>query len=152
MEKLTVERVDAAYAALGSLDYDTARAYWSEGARWDCPGNHQYAGWHEGLDAIISFMRKVGEVSGGTWKPEPITVLVNPEAGYSVDISRTTAQRAHALTGTSPYERLFVEGAHLLKWEDGRVVEGRGAMFGDTLTNFNLWWSPVAADHSRVAQ
>jgi hypothetical protein len=152
MAKLTVERVNSAYAALGSLDYSTAAEYWHEDARWNSPGNHQYAGWHEGLAAIIEFMRKVDEVSGGSWHSAGITVLVNDADGYSVDVSTTTAQRVHNPASSSPYERLDIAGMHLLRWEGGRIVEGQGALFGDSITNFNLWWSPVTQDHRRVVQ
>jgi hypothetical protein len=152
MSKLTVERVNNAYAALGSLDYSKAVEFWHEDARWNSPGNHQYAGWHEGLAAIIEFLRKVEEVSGGSWRSEGITVLVDDAAGYSVDVSTTTAQRVHDPASVSPYERLEIAGMHLLTWENGRVVEGRGALFGDSTTNFNLWWSPVSRDHRRIVQ
>jgi ketosteroid isomerase-like protein len=152
VNELTPERVNAAYAALGSLDYDKAAEYWDEQVRWNSPGNHMYAGWHEGLAALLAFMRKVGEVSAGTWRAEGITVLVNPEEGWSADVSRTTARRAYAAEEATPYERLDITGIHLLRWRDGRIVEGRGALFEDGITNFNLWWSPVTSGHARVSQ
>jgi hypothetical protein len=152
MSELTIERVQAAYTALGTLDYAKAAEYWHEDVRWNSPGNHQYAGWHEGLETFLAFLAKVGEVSAGTWASTSMLTFVDPSNRYSADVSRTVARRAGAAGPQTPYDALAIEGVHLLKWLDGRVIEGRGAMFEDGLTNFNLWWSPVTSTHHRVAQ
>ncbi|GAA3217101.1 hypothetical protein [Microbacterium terregens] len=66
----------------------------------------------------------------------------------SIDVYRLDGYREHAKEGNHlPYERLQVEGVHMLRW-DGRPdrVEGRSALFADGVTQGNLWWSPVGAD------
>ncbi|MEV7027954.1 nuclear transport factor 2 family protein [Kitasatospora sp. NPDC093558] len=150
MSDLTAERVTAAYDALMSGDRAKAAEYWDPRVRFLTPGNHTYAGWHEGLDAFMDFIDVLGRAAGGTFVIEPVTILVNAADGYTVDVNKTYGSRAHATDGTSPYDRLQIEGMHLLKWEDGRIVEGRGAIFGDGQTNFNLWWSPVGPNGERT--
>jgi hypothetical protein len=150
MSDLTPERVTAAYDALMSGDRRRAEEYWDPSVRFLTPGNHQYSGWHEGLDDFMDFIGKVLAASGGSFEIDPVTILINDE-GYSIDVNRTRGRRAHAPAGsTSPYDLLQIEGLHLLKWENGRIVEGRGAIFGDGTTNFNQWWSPVNPDGSRT--
>lgn len=151
MSDLTIQRVHRAYDALGSGDIDRALEYWDPAVRFLTPGNHTYAGWHEGIEAFMAFMAKVDEISAGTFRMEPYTVLVNVADGYSVDVNKTYATRSHAAPGgVSPYLELEIEGLHVLKWENGRVVEGRGAIFGDGMTRFNQWWSPLNPDGTRV--
>src|SRR3954447_6831439 len=56
MSELTPERVVAAYDALMSGDPVRAAEYWDPQVRFLTPGNHQYSGWHEGLDAFMNFI------------------------------------------------------------------------------------------------
>lgn len=149
MTALTVQRVRAAYDALGSRDRDRIAEYWSEELRFLTPGNHPYAGWHNGLAGFIDFMDTVARASDGTFAIDIDVVLVNDE--YSVDLNHTTARRGHAKPGSSsPYDVLDIRGLHALRWRDGRIVEGRGAIFGDGVTNFNSWWSPLDQDGERT--
>jgi ketosteroid isomerase-like protein len=150
--ELTVKRVMAAYEALGSDDRDHMVEYWSPDLRFEIPGGHAYAGWYEGLDAFLGFGATIGRLSGGTYTSKNVTVLVNADEGYSVDINVNKAMRANATEGsTSPYDRLDIESLHLLRWRDGRVVEGRWVLIGDGLSTSALWWSPRNADGSRNA-
>ncbi|HEU5354845.1 MAG TPA: nuclear transport factor 2 family protein [Actinocrinis sp.] len=149
MSVLTEERVRAAYAALGSGDRAQIAQYWAEDMRFLTPGNHPFAGWHNGLDAFVDFMGKVGEASAGSFDIDIAVVLVNDE--YSVDLNHTTARRSHAKPeSTSPYDVLDINGLHALRWRDGKVVEGRGAIFGDGMTGFNQWWSPLDENGERT--
>lgn len=151
MTDLDAALVGRAYDALMSGDRAKAAEYWAEDLRFLTPGNHPYAGWHEGLDAFLDFIGVVLTASGGSFTIEPVTILVNAEEGYTVDVNKTYGTRSHAAADAqSPYDRLSIEGLHLLRWEGGKVVEGRGAIFGDGTTNFNLWWSPVDRDGVRT--
>ncbi|GAB7104186.1 nuclear transport factor 2 family protein [Streptomyces phaeofaciens] len=151
MADLTRERVEAAYAALLTGDRDKITEYWSEDLRFQMPGNHQFAGWFTGLDDYLEKMAKLMEACGGRITSETVSVLVNEQDGISVDIYRLDGYRAHAEEGaTSPYERLQVEGVHVLRWENGRIVEGRSGLFADGVTRANLWWSPVGTDGERT--
>jgi ketosteroid isomerase-like protein len=149
--ELTTERVLAAYDAMGTGDRKRMLEYWDPEVRWQTPGHHPFSGWHEGLDAFLAFNEIVEKASAGTFQAEIYAILVNDAAGFSADASRTTARRAHApLDSRSPYDWLEVEGIHLLRWRDGRIVEGRGTMLGDGSTNFSQWWSPLNADGTRT--
>ncbi len=52
MSELSAQRVKDAYDALMSGDRARAAEYWDPDVRFLTPGNHQYAGWHEGLEAF----------------------------------------------------------------------------------------------------
>ena len=149
---LTVERVEAAFAALASGDRDQIRRYWAEDLRFEIPGHHSHAGWYGSLDEFLEFLGVIGRLSGGSYRAENLVVTVNAEAGYSVDVNTNWATRAGSDGGSgSPYDVLDVTAAHVLRWHDGRVVEGRGALLGDGAATSMLWWSSVDRDGSRRA-
>jgi hypothetical protein len=151
MADLTRERVDAAYEALMTGERARIAEYWDENLRFEMPGNHQFSGWYVGLDDYLSKMGKLGEAHGGRFSAETRHVLIEEAAGISIDVYKLDGYRPGAEEGTiSPYERLQVEGVHMLRWENGRIVEGRSALFGDGVTRGNLWWSPVGTDGERT--
>jgi len=146
---LTAERVGAAYEALASGDEARIDEYWDPDMRWLVPGNHVLAGWYESRDEFLNFMASTAKLSGDSFVMTPVTVLVNDE--YSADVTHNEGLRAGAeRNATSPYDRLAIDVIHLLRWRDGRVVEGRGAIFGDGTTQFNQFWSQVRPDGTRA--
>jgi ketosteroid isomerase-like protein len=147
MAPVTADRVGAAYDVLATGDRTRIAEYWAEDMRWLVPGNHQLAGWWEGLDGFLDFMTQVGKLSGGSFVMTRTAVLLAEDR--SADVSHNVGELTGA-TGTSPYERLEIDVVHLLQWRDGRVVEGRGAIFGDGTTRFNQYWSQVREDGTRV--
>ena len=34
-----------------------------------------------------------------------------------------------------------IEVAHVLRWRDGKVIAGKGAIFGDGATEYDQFWS-----------
>lgn len=149
--KVTADLVRAAYAALGSGDEAQVDQYWDKDMHWLVPGLHALAGWYKGRDAFLGFMQKCGELSGGSFVMEQITILTNDE--WSADVTHNRGRRAGAPEGdTSPYTTLDIHVIHLLRWRDGKVVEGRGAIFGDGTTRFNEFWSQLLPDGSRISQ
>ncbi|WP_068929109.1 nuclear transport factor 2 family protein [Planobispora rosea] len=149
MTAVTPELVDAAYAALGSGDPAQVARYWHEDMRWCVPGNHQLAGWYEGRDAFLGFMERVGKLSGGSFSMERVAVLTGGD--YSADVTHNVGRRAGATGAASPYDSLDIDVVHVLRWSDGRVVEGRGAIFGDGTTRFNQFWSQLDAGGARIS-
>ncbi|MEV5174925.1 nuclear transport factor 2 family protein [Streptomyces flaveolus] len=150
MSDLTAERVGAAWASLGTGDRARIAEYWDENLRFEVPGLHAYSGWYEGLDAFLGFFADMGRLAGGTMRGQNVTVLVNVEAGFSVDVNRVSAVRAGAAEdSTSPYDRFDIDALHLLRWENGRIVEGRWSVLGAGAETTALWWSPRDADGSR---
>ena len=150
-KKVTPERVGKAYAALGSGDMTQIRQYWADDMHWLVPGLHALAGWYKGLDAFVGFMNKTAELSENSFQMTPITILTNDE--YSADVTHNHGHRAGMQDGdTSPYMNLDISVIHLLRWRDGKVIEGRGAIFGDGTTRFNEFWSQLGPDASRIPQ
>src|SRR3954447_25199035 len=148
-EGVTRELVEAAYQALATGDRNEIAKYWSEDMRWCVPGNHQLAGWWEGLDGFFSFMEQVGKLSGGSFVMTRSAVLLADN--MSADVSFNVGDRTSASAGSrSAYDHLEIDVVHLLRWRDGKVVEGRGAIFADGTTQFNQFWSQLAADATRV--
>lgn len=146
---VTAEQVEAAYGALATGDRDTIAQWWSEDMRWLVPGNHQLAGWWEGLDGFFDFMQRVGKLSGNSFVMTRSAILLNEDS--SADVSYNDGSRdGVAPEDTSVYDRLSIDVVHLLKWRDGKVVEGRGAIFGDGTSQFNQFWSQLRPDGTRV--
>jgi Ketosteroid isomerase-related protein len=147
----TKEMVEAAYDVLATGDPEQIATYWADDMRWLVPGNHQLAGWWEGLSGFLSFMEHVGKLSGGSFVMTRTAVLLAD--GWSADVTYNVGARATAQEGSvSPYDRLEIDVIHLLRWRDGRVVEGRGAIFGDGATQFNQFWSQLTPDATRVGE
>lgn len=150
MVEITPELVGAAYQAVSSGDREKTALYWSEDLRFLAPGNHAHAGWRIGIDDFMAYVQAMLEASGGSWTMQPVTLLINNEDGYSIDANKIHAVRAGAPEGsTSPFDVLDISGVQMLKWENGKVVEGYGGIFGDGGTNYSQWWSPISGDGER---
>jgi 4-oxalocrotonate tautomerase family enzyme len=141
--EVTQQLVSDAYAALGSMDSAKINKYWDEGVHWLVPGHNQLSGWYNGRDQFVGFMKKVGELSGGSFRMEPIAVMVGPN--YSSDVTHNIGTRAEDKT-----KILDINVVHVLHWRNGKVVEGRGAIFGDGTEKYDEFWSPVTAQGSRL--
>lgn len=146
---ITTEQVEAAYESLTTGDRDQIARWWAEDMRWLVPGNHQLAGWWEGLDGFLDFMERVGKLSAGSFVMTRTAILLDEDS--SADVSHNLGSLAGTGEGNdSVYDRLDIDVVHLLRWRDGRVVEGRGAIFGDGTSQFNQFWSQVRRDGTRV--
>jgi ketosteroid isomerase-like protein len=136
MTKITPELVANAYAALASGEREKILEYWAEDMRWLVPGHNVLSGWKEGREAFLGFMRQVGEMSGNSFHMDNISTTTNEE--YSADVTRNRGQRAG-----NPDKKLDILVVHVMRWRDGKVIEGRGAIMGDGTTQFDQFWSPV---------
>ena len=134
MSELTAEHVLSAYKALSTGDRALCAAFWAEDMVWQVPGHNQLSGWKYGLDAFLAFMKTVGELSGGSFHMRPITIMVNDD--YSCDVTNNQGERA----GDSG-KTLNIDVAHLLRWRDGKVIEGKGSIFGDGTAQYDEFWS-----------
>jgi uncharacterized protein len=108
--------------------------YWDEDMVWLVPGHNPLSGWYHGLDAFLAFMAKVGELSGGSFNMQAITIMVNDE--YSCDVTNNQGHRAGA-----PDIKLNIDVAHVLRWRDGKVIAGKGGIFGDGTDQYDHFWS-----------
>lgn len=134
MSELTTEHVRRAYQALASGDRSEIEKYWDQDMEWLVPGHNLLSGWYYGLDAFLDFMKKVGELSGNSFQMETVTIMVNDE--YSTDVTRNRGTRAG-----NPQITLDIDVAHTLRWNNGKVISGKGGIFGDGTTQYDQFWS-----------
>jgi len=126
--------VRAAYAALASGDEREIAKYWDENMVWLVPGHNPLSGWYHGRTAFINFMKRVGELSGGSFHMTTVTITTNED--YSTDITNNQGTRAGA-----PDVKLNIDVGHTLRWKNGKVVAGKGGIFGDGTDQYDHFWS-----------
>ncbi len=143
---ITPEHVSEAYAALASGDISRIRQYWAEDMVWQVPGHNELSGWYYNLDGFLAFMGKVGELSENSFRMDPVAGRVLVTGDYSVDLTRNRGHRMGAESKT-----MDIEVAHVLRWRDGKVIAGKGAIFGDGATEYDQFWSrsPVVTPPSQ---
>ncbi|MEU0600955.1 nuclear transport factor 2 family protein [Streptomyces sp. NPDC006393] len=129
---LTRERVEAAYGALGSGDRTAIEEYWDPRVTWQAAGRSRVSRTYTGLDEFIGFLTTMGELSGGSLAMEFVSVLVGDDT--AVAVTHNTASRAG-----DPGRRMDIEEVHVLRWRDGRIVSGRGAMLGAGTAEFEAF-------------
>jgi hypothetical protein len=132
--RVTSELVGKAYASLATGNREQIRQYWADDLVWQVPGQNQLSGWYHNLDEFLGFMKRVGELSGGSFRMEPITVTVNDD--FSADVTHNVGRRAGDDTKV-----LDIEVVHVLRWRDGKIVAGKGAIFGDGTEDYDKFWS-----------
>ncbi|MCX6081304.1 MAG: ester cyclase [Chloroflexi bacterium] len=142
---ITPEHVGEAYAALASGDMGRINQYWSEELVWQVPGHNELSGWYYSRDEFLAFMGKVGEMSAHSFKMDMIAGRVLVTGDYSVDLTRNRGFRKG-----EPEKTMDIEVAHVLRWRDGKVIAGKGAIFGDGATEYDQFWSrsPVVTPSS----
>jgi len=139
--RLNEARVRAAYAALSSGDQDQIEQYWHEDMTWLVPGDNPISGLKKGRGEFLEFMATVGELSGNSFNMDFTAVFTGGDPAVlggdtSVDLSHNTGHRAG-----DESRHLEIDVAHVLKWSEGRVVEGRGAIFGNGTAEYDAFWS-----------
>jgi uncharacterized protein len=134
MANVTPELVQKAYGALAAMDEAEIARYWAEDMVWLVPGHNPLSGWYHGRRAFIDFMKQVGTLSGGSFKMDSITVMCNSD--YSCDVTRNRGSRAGA-----PAVTMDIDVAHVLRWRDGKVIAGKGGIFGDGTDQYDHFWS-----------
>jgi ketosteroid isomerase-like protein/phenylpyruvate tautomerase PptA (4-oxalocrotonate tautomerase family) len=132
--RVTKDRVEAAYTALASGDRAAIEQYWDQDVTWLVPGESRISGLKKGLDEFLEFMRIVGELSGNSFVMERNGIFVNGD--QTVDLSHNSGTRAG-----DPSRKLSIDVAHVLRWHDGKVIEGRGAIFGAGTTEYDQFWA-----------
>jgi ketosteroid isomerase-like protein len=142
---VTPELVGKAYAALASGDMVQIEQYWADDMIWLVPGHNPLSGLYHGRDAFLGFMAEVGRLSAGSFNMESVSVMTGGE--YSADVTHNVGYRAgFEGKGTVPYTKLDINVVHVLRWRDGKVIEGRGAIMGDGTTEYDQFWAPTTGD------
>lgn len=132
--RLTEQRVREAYDVLGSGDRQKIEEYWDQDMTWLVPGHNQVSGLKSGLDEFLAFMDKVGFLTDNSFQMSWDRVLITGDT--SADIRHNTGHRAG-----DESRQLAIDVVHVLRWREGKVVEGRGAIFGDGTAQFDEFWS-----------
>ncbi len=133
---VTPQHVQEAYAALASGDSEKIKEFWAEEMVWQVPGHNRLSGWYFGRDEFLAFMGTVGKLSGNSFRMENIAGQVIVTGEYSADITRNRGNRADLAEKT-----MDIEVVHVLRWKDGKVIAGKGAIFGDGATEYDQFWS-----------
>ncbi len=148
MPNVTPDLVRTAYGALASGDMEQIKQYWAEDMNWLVPGHNPLSGWYHGRDAFLGFMGQVGALSANSFNMESIAVMTSDD--YSADVTHNVGFRGgFEGKGEVPYTKLDIEVVHVLRWRDGKVIEGRGAIFGDGTTEYDQFWAPRGKDGER---
>lgn len=134
MALITAEQVAAAYAALATGDRDRMLEMWHEDMHWLVPGHNPLSGWKNNVDEFLEFMATVGRLSDNSFRMD--TVVVNLADDSSADVTRNTGHRAGDLD-----RQLDIDVIHWMRWREGKVVEARGAIFGDGTAQYDAFWS-----------
>ena len=133
---VTPEHVIKAYDALATGNIDRVREYWDQDMVWQVPGHNRLSGWYTGLDKFLAFMGEVGRLSGNSFRMSPIAGQVIVTGEYSADLTRNVGQREK-----EPDKGMDIEVVHVLRWRNGKVIAGKGAIFGDGTTEYDQFWS-----------
>ncbi len=131
---VTPEHVANAYKVLGTGDLDLISQYWAEDMVWQVPGHNQLSGWKNNRDEFLAFMARVGELSGGSFNMQTVTIMCNDD--YSCDVTNNQGSRAN-----DPTKKLNIDVAHVLRWRDGKVIAGKGGIFGNGTAEYDEFWS-----------
>ena len=115
-----VQRMRDGYDAFAKGDLPALRELLTEDVVWHVPGHTYLAGDYEGIDDVLVFFVRVMEVTNGSFRVEPLTLLADD--GYGAAPVRITAHRGD--------RHLDVMNLQVSRLRDGRVAE-----FWDTTTD-----------------
>jgi uncharacterized protein len=85
------ELVRRAFDAFANGDVDTLRGLMDRDSVWHAPGRNPLAGDHRGVEAILGYLARTMELTGGTFRSELHDVVANDEHVVSLFVAR--AQR-----------------------------------------------------------
>ena len=115
-----VQRMRDGYDAFAKGDLAALRELIAEDVVWHVPGRTSLSGDYQGIDAVLAFFGKTMEVTGGSFRAEPRTLL--SDDSYGAAPVHITAPRGD--------KHLDVLNVQVIRWRDGRVAE-----FWDTTTD-----------------
>jgi uncharacterized protein len=119
-EHPNVARMREGYQAFGKGDLAVLEQLMTEDVRWHVAGRTPLSGTYEGRSAVFEFFGKVMELTEGSFRVEPLTLLADDRYGCAP--VRITAHR-----GDRHLDVMNVQAS--------RLVDGRVAEFWDTTTD-----------------
>ncbi|CAM3924403.1 nuclear transport factor 2 family protein [Flavobacterium cucumis] len=114
---MKAKEVVAAYSiALSKGDIPTAFSYFSPNAKWHQPGNHQYAGTKNGLEAIGKMLGDMMTATQGSLVVKPAgAMMVNANlVSFPVHFSGKIGEKTIAMNGIDLFE--VVDGKIVQVW------------------------------------
>jgi ketosteroid isomerase-like protein len=82
------ELVRRGFDAFATGDVDTLRQLFDQDAIWHVPGRSPLSGGHRGLDAILGFLARTMELTGGTFRADVHDVVANDEHAVALYVTR----------------------------------------------------------------
>jgi len=134
MTQVTAELVGQAYAALASGDRTQIEQYWAEDMVWLVPGHNRLSGWKQNREEFLAFMSEVGRLTENSFRMDPVALMLSDDG--SADVTNNVGHRAG-----EPERILDIDVIHFLRWRDGKVIDGRGAIFGDGTAQYDAFWA-----------
>jgi len=110
------EVVEAYSIALSKGDIPTAFSYFSSTAKWHQPGNHQYAGTKNGLEAIGKMLGDMMTATQGSLvvKPAGVMMVNGNLVSFPVHFSGKIGEKTIAMNGIDLFE--VVDGKIVQVW------------------------------------
>jgi ketosteroid isomerase-like protein len=88
MARPNEELVRRGFDAFATGDVDTLRQLFDQDAIWHVPGRSPLSGDHRGLDAILGFLARTMELTGGTFRADVHDVVANNEHAVALYVTR----------------------------------------------------------------
>ena len=82
------EIVRSGFDAFAKGDVDTLRQLFDQDAVWHVPGRSPLSGDHRGMDAILGFLARTMELTGGTFRAEVHDVVAHDEHAVAIYVTR----------------------------------------------------------------
>ncbi|AZB28404.1 nuclear transport factor 2 family protein [Chryseobacterium balustinum] len=120
-----IEVVTAYSVALSQGDIPTAFSHFSPDAKWHQPGNHQFAGTKEGLDAIGKMLGDMMNVTEGTLVIEPTGALManGNLISFPTHFTGKIGDRTIDMTGVDLFEVVDEKIVQVWLFSEDQVVE-----------------------------
>lgn len=128
-EDRNVDLLGRAYESLGKSDVAGALALYDDSIVFHVPGTSLLAGDHGGKAAVGAMLRSFKELSGGTFKLQPIQILANEE--YGAVVAQASASRDGRSITDQPVQ--------IYRFQDGEPVEGW--LYPQDQRAFDEFWS-----------
>lgn len=101
----------------------------ADDAVWHVPGANAMTGDYRGRDEIVAFLRRTAELTGGTYRVEPLWVVADDE--HVVAVYRAQGEREG--------RTLDIEQALLIRVENGRWADIRAQPLDQAA--FDAFWA-----------
>ena len=118
---------------MASGDREKIRKYWADDMIWLVPDTIRSRAVNAAWMGFALYAGG-GAVSGNSFHMDREAIMTSDDASADVTRNVGTGRRRHP-------EVWIYNVIHYLRWRDGKVIEGRGAIFGDGTAEYDAFWS-----------